>query len=65
MLVADSRPAEDSAQDATDADAVAVAVIASLVVTVIVVTTILTITCVIALHEAIAKLLRRSILVVV
>ena len=60
-LVAASRPAENSAYDITDA----AAVIASLVVAVVVVTTILPETCVISPYEAIAKLLRRGILVVV
>jgi len=52
-------PAWDSAAD------VANAVVASSVVTIIVGATVLTIACVITLNEAIPKLLRRGILVVV
>ena len=54
LFVVVLRPAKDSAQNATDA---ATGIVPS-IVTVVVVTAILSITSVIALHKAIAKLLR-------
>src|SRR6185503_13967732 len=61
LLVAGSRSAEDFAEDVANAGAA----IAPAVVAVVVITTILSKSCRIALHEAISKLLRPSVPIVV
>ena len=61
LLVACSRSAEDFAEDVADAGAAIVAA----VVAVVVITTILPKSCRIALDEAISKLLRPSVRIVV
>jgi hypothetical protein len=61
VTVAGSRSAEDFAEDVADA----ATIIAPAVVAVVVVTTILPKSCRVALHEAISKLLRPGVLIIV